>query len=439
MIKYIQKKLSLLDEHTKEVLLKSSYSTLVKIAGIIIALGVSILLGRTIGAEGLGIINLSNRVVTILIVFGLIGIKQVIVKEIAIAYQNKNYKHIGNVMFTAYWLNGGITILISIFTILITPWLANTVFNEPKLTFPLIIALVVMTPQIISRILSSALIGYRKIWQSNLVEQTLSIALTGIILMLIRIFDKNITINLVAICYAIGRISVTLTISLYWKSLFGNNEKRQFVTRLLLKTSLPLFISSVSVSIINNLDVIILGALADTNDVGIYTVASRIAMLTSFFLQVTNSAVAPKIAALFENGKIAELEKMIQRVTRGLGYIGIIQLAVFIIAGKFILNLWGNEFANSYFILITLGFGQLINIGTGAVGIILTMCGFEKIQKNISLIFLIINFLLNIFFIYYLGVLGAAIALTLTTLGINLSKYIFVVKKLNIHTIKIFQ
>ena len=186
-------------------------------------------------------------------------------------------------MHTAYWLNGGVTLALSVILIFLSPWLANTVFNEPRLQYPLMIALLVMTPQVFSRIFSSGLVGYRKIWQSNLVEQTLSIAITGILLVILWLLKREITVNVVAVCYAIGRVGVTISVGFYWKSLYQFKSKRSVISKQLLKTSIPLLIITITSILVSNADVIILGALADVKQVGLYSVAARIALLTSFF------------------------------------------------------------------------------------------------------------------------------------------------------------
>jgi len=403
-----------------------------------IGLGVSVFLGRTLGADGLGVINLSNRIINILLVVGLLGMRHVIIKEVAIAYNKKDYVHIGNVMYTAYWLNGGITLALSVLLILLSSWLANNVFNDSRLTYPLMVALVVMTPQIFSRLFSSALVGYQKIWQSNLVEQTLSTGIAGLLLLLLWLFKFEITINRVAVIYAIGRIIVTLSVGLYWKSLYQNRGKNKLITNRLLKTSLPLFIITASGIVMANADAIILGMFADAKDVGLYTVAARIALLTSFFLQVTNASVAPKIAALYESGKKKELEKMIQQVTKGLGFIGAASLFIFILLGKYILGIWGKEFINAYWVLIILSIGQFVNIAAGAVGIILVMTGFENIQSKISLIFIFINILLDVLFIYFFGIIGAAISIALVVITKNTLYIILIYKKLGIKTHNLF-
>lgn len=85
MIKKIKNRISQLDENTSEVVIKSASSTIVKVIGMLIGLVVSISLGHLIGADGVGIIGLSNRIVSLLTVLALFGLPQVIVKKVAIA------------------------------------------------------------------------------------------------------------------------------------------------------------------------------------------------------------------------------------------------------------------------------------------------------------------------------------------------------------------
>ncbi|WP_346857510.1 flippase [uncultured Draconibacterium sp.] len=428
----LNKYLNKLDIHTLEVVKKSSASTVVKVAGMAIGLGVSIFLGRTIGADGLGIINLSNRIVNIILVIGLLGMRQVIVKEVAIAHGKADNEHIGNVMHTAYLLNGITTVVLSVILILLTPWLANTVFKEPRLTYPLMIALVVMTPQVFSRIFSSGLIGYRKIWQSNLVEQTLSIGATGLLLGLLWLLKKDITINIVAIGYAMGRIAVTISVGIYWNSISKQKKKGNLILKQILGTSIPLFIVSISEMIFKNMDVLLLGTFCDSRKVGLYSVAARLALLTSFFLFVSNSVLSPKIASLYNERKFKELEKMIKHTNKGLLLLAIFIILFFIIFGKWLLSLWGNEFIEGYFVLIVLGVGQFVNLATGSVGIILIMTGHEKIQRNISIVFMLIFVFLNYLLIKTYGITGAAIATSFVIIGMNITKYIYVKRTVKI-------
>lgn len=426
LLQKTKSQLSFLDEHTLEVLKESFLSTLVKVFGMGISVILSVALGRLLGADGLGIINLSNRIINILLVVGLLGMRQTIIKEVSIASSKGNNKHVGDVMKTAYWLNGGVTLLLSVILILSAPFFTQTIFNEPRLTYPLIVFLLVLMPQVLSRVFSSALIGCKKIWQSNLLEQTLSVAITTFCLLFIWLMEWSINVKNVAIIYAIGRLSVTFIIGFYWRRLFPNKEEAQLIFAPLLKTSLPMFLITASAVVGTNADAIILGALTSAENVGLYTVAARIALLTSFFLQVTNTVLSPKIASLYDNNQLKELEEMVQRVTKGLTFIGIMMFLVFFFLGEHILNLWGNEFTEAYTILLIVAIGQLVNLGTGAVGVIMLMTGHERIQSKISLAYVALNIILNFGLIYLYGIIGAAIATTTTLIISNVIKVIFV-------------
>lgn len=434
IIKYYSLLINSLDEHTLEVFKKSSSSFFVKVIGILAGLAVSIFLGRTIGADGLGIINLSHRIINIIMVLCLFGMRQLIIKEVAIANNKKDYDHIGNVMNTSYWFNGLLSIIFAVVLILLSPFLANSIFNEPQLEYPLIIALFVLTPQIFSRIFSSGLVGYRKIWQSSLVDKTLSICVVGILLLIVKIMGWPITVLQVAFMYAIGRIIVFMTTGLYWRSIYKGFSKK-FILSSLLPTAFPLFLATASNVISASVAVIMLGWLAESQDVGLYSVAARLALLTSFFHTVVNSVLSPKIAALYEQDNKKELQKMIKKVTRGLLILGISTLIAFTFFGNNILVLWGSEFKNAYYLLVILSIGQLVNLGTGAVGSLLIMTGNEKIQGRIAVIFLLLSIPLNFILIKKYGGIGAAISTALIVSLQNIIRLIFVRIKVGIKTL----
>jgi len=423
------------DVHSAEVVKKTFSSAIVKILGYIFGLGISIFLGRTIGADGLGIINLSNRIISVVTIICLLGLQQTIVKEVAIAKSKSNWQQVKNVIFSSFWLSSSLSIIITSLLIFTAPWVSRTLFNEPLLTVPFIIASIVMTPQIISRIFAAGLNGFGKIWQSNLVDQTLSSAVSALILIILWLSNYKIDVTIVAIVYAISRIIVTLSISIYFRSVIDYKGKKEFEFKKLLNTSLPILGIIISGTIFANADAIFLGIFKDSKEVGLYTVAARIAVLTSFLLQVSNSAVSPKIAALFSNNKLEELEQMIQKITRNLLVVGFLTLLIFYFFGEIILSIWGDEFKNAFWILFILGVGQFINLATGPVGSLLIMSGYEKIQLKISLFFVTLNIILNIILIPFLGAIGAAIATAITIAGINLTRVIYVHFKIGINTI----
>lgn len=435
MIKYLNNKLNRLDEHSLEVMKKSFSSSIVKVLGMIAAFLLSILLGRTLGADGLGIINLSNSIINMLVMFCLLGTRQIIIKEVALGLSKNNFRQISEVIKSAYVLNGFFTFLISLILILLLPWIIGNFFDDPRLKWPLIIGLIVIIPQIFARIWSSALIGYRKIWQSNLVDQGLALIITLLLIGVFWISEIKITIISTAIAYALARLIVSIVIALYWKKIQTKVSNLKLGVSNLLQKSFPLFISSISNVLISNIGIILLGFFLNSTSVGFYTVASQIALLSGFMLQITNSSLSGNLSVLYTEDRKQELQTLITRITKYLTIIGIFPLFIFFFFGDDILSLWGKEFINSYMILLILALGQFVNVATGAAGRMLVMCGFQKEESYINIVFMILNIILNVVLINYFGVIGAALTTAFTFIGINITRVIVSKRKTGILTL----
>jgi len=430
----LKNKMALLDEHSHEVLIKSSQTILVKGGAMLAGMLVSVLLGRTIGPAGLGIINLANQIVGLLLVFVVMGLDQVLIKEIAIGYEKNDQQTIANVIFSSRHIMVPVALVLSLTVLIFTNKIVD-IFNEPLLKMPLIIAILMMNIQIHSRIFAAGINGFRKIWQSNLVNDTLSTLFVLLALTVTFIFKTKVTVIHVAVFYAIGRLIVVLSMGIYWKSLFKFKGQPKWVGKSMLKTGLPLLLFSASYMIASKADTLMLGWLSTADEVGLYNVAFRLGSLINVFLIISISVLMPKIASMYDTNKIKELERMVQNVTKLLTFIGLFSLLFFVILGKTILSVWGVAFVISYIPLIIVASGQLINVASGSNGVILMMTGYEKILGYLTLISAISNITLNYIFIPLYGATGAALASAVTVSAENITKVIIVKKKTGISTI----
>lgn len=430
---------SRLDSHTFEVIQKSLSSLFVRVNGRIVSLLISLYIGRVLGTEGLGIISLSNNVITILLVVTTIGLPNVLIKNISIGINDKNWKAILSNNFTGLILAGSIALFVTIIGILSSEYVAVGLFHSANLIFPLKISFGVLIPQTLSRIYASSLIGLGKVWQGNLVNETLSSWIVGVGLLVLYLFDVGLDLDLVIIIYAVGRICVTICMGSYWYSLTsGNSGSWQFIQRQMMKMALPLLLVSSTSVIASNADSVMLGWLSDMNEVGLYTVAAKVALLVSFVLSISNNAIGPKLASMYSENRIQELEKMVQKVTAGLIAIGLIVVLSFCLGGKAIMSLWGAEFVDAYMVLLILGIGQFFNISTGCSGMLLIMCGYEKLHGYLSVGFVLLNLVLNYFLIVRFGAVGAASATAITTIGENLFKVILAKRNVGVLSIPNF-
>lgn len=423
------------DIHTLEILNKSSKTSIVRGLGMLFNMLISIVLGRLLGPEGFGIINLSNQIIIILLMMIMMGFPTVILKEVAIAYNRKNWARSQSVINTSFKTLGVITLVVLIISLLLTPFICENIFKEPKLEIPLTIAIFAMLFQVISRIYAAGVNGYGKIWQSSLVDQTLSLFIVILGIGLLYILNYQITIVSIAWVYAIARAIVAMTIGWYWMKIRVFTSESSFIPKQLFKTALPLLFVQATNTIASSVDTIMVGTYMNAESVGFYSVALRIAFVSSFFLQVTNASLSPKIASMFANKQISEMETTIQKITKGLFYTSIIILAIIVFAGKPILGLWGPDFKIAYWSLLILSAGQFVNVSAGCVGLVLTLCGQQKIWGITTFSAAIINIVLNVIFIKLWGIIGAALATSINLIYLNIFGIIMVKKRLKIDSV----
>jgi O-antigen/teichoic acid export membrane protein len=426
---------SKLDIHTLEVIVKSSKTMLVKVFGLIAGLLISIFLARTLGPEGLGVVNFANKFGMILLILTMFGFQNVIIKFIAIAKQKLDNSGIATALKTSLVFNGILSLCIACIGAIALPFILDIWSDNQDLYIPLLIVFVMLIPQTISRVYGSALNGYGKIWQANLVNQTLSVLLVGLGLLLYWSFNISLTPISVLLLYAISRVLLAFVVLVLWNHTFKSKIKGQFNFKPMFKMAKPLLLVTGTGVIASNADAIMLGVLGTFKDVGIYSVAARLALLTSLFLQVSNAAITPKLASLFHDSKIREMRLMVQRVTKVLTLVALLFVVFFVLLGQWLLSFWGSEFQEAYWILVILSIGQFFNIATGCSGMLLVMCGFEKIHGYISLATVLLNIMLNVILITNYGALGAAIATAITVVLSNVAKVIFSNRKTGILTL----
>jgi O-antigen/teichoic acid export membrane protein len=405
---------------------------LVKVAGMIIGLLVSVFLGHALGAEGLGIINFANKLGMILLILTMFGFQNVVIKFIAIAKTKEIDKDIATTLKTSLIFNGVLSLVIASIASLVLPLILAMWSGSQDLYIPLLITFVMLIPQTISRVYGSALNGYGKIWQANLVNQTLSIILVGLGLVIYKLLNITYTPISVLLLYAVSRVLLAFLVIALWRQTFKTEVKGQVNFKPMFQMAKPMLLVTGTAVIASNADAIMLGLLGTLKDVGIYSVAASLALLTSLFLQVTNAAISPKLASLFSASKIDEMSLMVKRVTKGLSLVAISSVILFIVLGKWLLGFWGVEFQDAYWVLLVLSIGQFFNIATGCSGLLLVMCGFEKLHGIISLTTTVLNLLLNYLFIINYGIVGAAIATAISIIFENIMKVLLVKKKIGI-------
>jgi O-antigen/teichoic acid export membrane protein len=181
------------------------------------------------------------------------------------------------------------------------------------------------------------------------------------------------------------------------------------------------------------------GVWGATSDVANFAVAQRTGMLITFVLTAVNIVMAPKFAALYEDGNIEDLREVSLNATK-LTVIGALPIViVMILFPNFIISLFGGGFKDAGLYLQILAVGQFVNAITGSVGYLLSMSGNERDLRNSSLISGVSVLSLCLIFVPMYGALGAAFSTAFGVICQNLLASHFVNKRLGFSPFKIWK
>jgi O-antigen/teichoic acid export membrane protein len=426
-----------LSPHMREIVRGASVAFILKVVAAFLNFAFNVVLARMLGVEGSGAYFLALTIVTIAATIGRVGMNNALIRFIASSVQEEDWKSVKGV----YQKGIGIALLFSAGILLVlfflSPLLAVKVFRDETLIQPLRLMSLSVVPAALFYLYAQLLKGLKRIRDAVLVESVLVyvFAILGVFLLSRWQVVGAVTAYLLA-------TSLTWLMGwLLWRSQTLSKLKHvqgHFETEKLLKSSIPMFWVTLFQLAILWSSTLMIGMWTTKADVGVFSAANRTALLVSFVLLAVNSISAPKFAALFSAGNIRALGHTARNTSKIMILFATPVLLVFLLFPKWVLAIFGHDFIEGSLVLQILSIGQYINVVTGSVGIMLTMCGYEKIMRNIMAFSALTAIILNIVLIPHYGITGAAISSALALITQNVVASIFVWQKLRIRAFPFF-
>lgn len=217
------------------------------------------------------------------------------------------------------------------------------------------------------------------------------------------------------------------------KEMFLFDRKNEY--KRILHESSPLVLGSSLMMIMNWSDTFLIGSFMTPTDVGYYNIIFRISSIATIFLSVINTVIVPKLSLLYKEDK-RKLEAFVRKSNRYIFILTSIILIIIVLFAENILRLFGNaDISLLKLPLIIMIVGYFINAYCGTIGYLLQMTGYARVFQNIILVATVMNILINIFLIPRYGIMGAAIASTVSMAFWNIVGTFIVNRKLKINTI----
>lgn len=229
----------------------------------------------------------------------------------------------------------------------------------------------------------------------------------------------------VIIATYVASLIANIVYMLQCKDMFdGFSMHKEFITY-----SMTIILGGVLSLLINYIDIVMIEALLNHEDVALYKVGTDLAQMPAIFLTIVNTIFPPLVSKLYHEGNIDEVRKLYEKLTRLLFIISFMVILIIFLFWKQILGLYGVEYLDAKMVLIYRGIGQLVNASVGSVWYIVIMTGHPKIRFVGVLVSAIMNITLNYLLIPVMGIEGAAFASMTSTVFINILGF-FIVKRI---------
>lgn len=185
-------------------------------------------------------------------------------------------------------------------------------------------------------------------------------------------------------------------------------------------------------ALLNQVDTLIVGSLLETSQVGLFSIARRIATLLAFGLLAVNSVVAPSFSRLHRDGDREALASLSRRAS-WLAVGATLPLAAFLaVAGRWILAWFGPEFVAAYPLLLIFCAGQVMNAASGPVALLLSLTGYARDTARVLGVALAVLVAGCFAVVPRYGVMGAAATSATVLAGWNVALIWLSVRRLGI-------
>ncbi|MCP4442902.1 MAG: oligosaccharide flippase family protein [Aureispira sp.] len=358
----------------------------------------------------------------------------------------------------------GLLFLISIFGILVitgllflfSPFIYEQFQDKSPLLLDYMPVILVLFPiMVLSEILAKYALLYHRLTVPNITELFIKIVLPLAIIAYINdwitikgamfLLIGNFLVRLLVLSWYVHKVLGGFFIKIDWAFLKTQWKKKKPVEEKVGQINLHLresiehalyaILYLIGATISTRIDAFMVTSYLGLTFNGIYTIAFVLAAIITIPMHMLNNISAPIIADLSAKGNNKKIEELYKKGSINLFLIGL-----------FILSLiWGNvgilfeihpkgpEIEPGKYVILALGLGYIFDMLTSFSTIIISYSKLFRYNLIILLFTAIANIILNIIFIPKWGLLGAAIATSLSLFFIKLIRVIIVWRAFKIH------
>jgi len=401
---------------------RSLASLAVRVAGAAMSFGFQVLLARLLGSANLGVYHTANNASQIVAVVGRRGLDSVLLRRASVAHAEHR---LADTQSTASAVIGvvlrntslAVALMLVVAVVAGNRWLAHE-----DAVWSLVVFLLAALPVALVAIYGEAL--------KAIGMPVVSAAVQGLAVPLLNLVGVAVLTTHVASAgaasglYLLSAVLATVVAALVWRGVTRNwgSAGAPVDAGRLTQEAWPYFIAAIAATLSGSADLLILSIFGQSEEVGIYAVASRIAVLFALISVGVNGVVAPQFAQLASAGDIPALRRLSWKACLLTAVAGLPLLLVAIVFPTPLLALFGPEFIDGVLVMQLVVAGRYVNLVSGPLGHLLQMAGAQNTERNLQVGMAGALICLAVPLTMAHGAVGAAVAACLAWTGLGLSR-----------------
>ena len=399
-----------------------------RVLGTGLALVLSVVVSRVYGAAAMGVLAVMSSFLGLATIFTVLGTNTSILRLIP----EQQVKYSTTSAFRLYRKTQYFVILVSFVTstglFLAARRIAETVFGKPHLAPYLALAALFILFNSIMHLNTQAVRGLKliRLFAFMQLVPTSSNLLILLALPIFLVSPDNPVYAMLSSLAVTGILGWVIMEMAFRERMQPGDVVHAVSLRKILSISVPMLLTATMSFIIGHTATIIIAMFRPDADVGYFSIAVKLATLTSFALGAINSMAGPKFSELFHSGNMDELFHVAQRSAKLVFWTTVPILIFLAVLGRpFLIVFYGDDFAAAYPSLLWIVGGQFVNSACGCTSMFMNMTGNERIYARIILLSAAMNIALSFWLVPRLGIVGAAFSNMVSVSFLNLSTLIY--------------
>jgi len=366
-----------------------------KVGAKLVWMASTLVMTRTLGAEGFGLFGWGRTVSTMAAHIGAIGLPQAVVRFVSMADTEGDKARSRRIVGTCTLLSVVANLIGALLIMVFAGPLATDVIKKPAVAPILVVMALAILPFSISAIWVSGPIARRSMNAHAITELGRDVlVLIGAALLALTVAPTPLQMSWVWTIACVGGLAIAgRSLFRFFRGLSWRDIDLGIVW-MLLAYSFPILMIAVLNIGFYKINILLGGRMLTKADLGFYILSASIAELVVFGAAAVASIFQPTIASLHKQDKIRELDKVFQTATRWTWYLTMPVAVVLMMKGARVLELFGTDFVSGLSALNVLVVGQLICASAASAGAVLVMSGKQWYYTIIGTLMVVLNVVL---------------------------------------------